>query len=57
MEHDEHAEQIHLPDPSAAPIVVAAGMTLVLTGLLSPLMLILGLLVLAVGVGMWALGK
>lgn len=57
MEHDEHTEEIHLPDPSAAPIIVAAGMTLVLTGLLSPLMLIIGLVVLAVGVGIWALGR
>lgn len=57
MEHDEHTEEIHLPDPSAAPIIVAAGMTLVLTGLLSPLLLIIGLVVLAVGVGIWALGR
>lgn len=53
---DPH-EDIHLPAPSAAPIVVAAGMTLALTGIVSPVLLLLGVLLLAVGIGMWAFGK
>jgi len=52
INHDE----IHMPSPSAAPIVVAAGMTLVLTGLIVTGLLIIGAILLAVGVGMWAFG-
>lgn len=53
---DPH-EDIHLPTPSAAPIVVAAGMTLALTGIVSPALLLLGVLLLAAGIGMWAFGR
>jgi hypothetical protein len=50
--HDE----IHLPAPSAAPIILAAGMTMTAIGLVSPAFLIVGIILLAVGVGMWAFG-
>mgnify|MGYP001216157087 CR=1 FL=1 len=49
--------EIHLPEPSIAPLLVAAGMTLILTGLLWPVLLFLGLIALAAGIGIWALGK
>jgi hypothetical protein len=52
----EHVEAIHLPPPSPAPIIVAAGMTLALTGILSPLLLMLGIVLLAVGIGIWTFG-
>lgn len=53
---DPH-DVIHLPAPSAAPIVVAAGMTLVLTGLLYPTLLVVGVTLLAIGIGIWAFGS
>lgn len=53
----EEPVEIHLPSPSPAPIIVAAGMTLILTGLLSPVLLFVGVGLLALGVGIWALGK
>jgi hypothetical protein len=56
-ENVEHHEEIHLPAPSAAPIIVAAGMTLALVGLLETGLLFLGLALLATGIGMWAFGK
>ena len=56
-EHTDAHEEIHLPAPSVAPLVVAAGMTLTLVGLLVPVLLIVGLLLLAGGIGMWALGR
>lgn len=49
-------EEIHLPPPSFAPIIVAAGVTLALTGLLSPVLLIAGVGLLAAGIGIWAFG-
>jgi hypothetical protein len=52
----EH-EEIHLPPPSFAPIIVAAGATLLLTGLLAPALLILGVVVLLAGIGVWAFGQ
>ena len=52
----EH-EEIHLPPPSFAPIIVAAGATLTLTGLLSPTLLIIGVVVLFGGIGTWAFGR
>lgn len=53
MANNSH-EEIHLPGPSAAPIIVAAGMTLSLLGLLNALFLIVGIVTLAVGVALWA---
>ncbi len=57
VENVEETVEIHLPDPSIAPIIVAAGMSLALTGVLWPAMLFFGLALLAAGVGIWALGK
>lgn len=57
QERTEHQEEIHLPAPSAAPILVAAGMTLTLAGLVTPLALIVGLMLLAAGIGIWAFGR
>jgi len=57
VENTEEPIEIHLPEPSFAPIIVAAGMTLTLAGILSPVLLFLGIPLLAVGVGMWAFGK
>ncbi|MEJ2150345.1 MAG: hypothetical protein P8Z40_12815 [Chloroflexota bacterium] len=51
---DLHPEEIHLPSPSIAPLIVALGMTFALVGLLSPSFLIAGLGILAVGIGIWA---
>ncbi len=56
-EHTDTREEIHLPAPSIAPLIVAAGMTLTLVGVLVPALLILGLPLLAAGIGMWALGR
>ncbi len=53
MANDSH-EEIHLPGPSAAPIIVAAGMTLSLLGLLNALFLIVGIVTLVVGIAFWA---
>jgi hypothetical protein len=55
--HTDTHEEIHLPAPSIAPLIVAAGMTLTLVGVLVPALLILGLPLLATGIGMWALGR
>ena len=49
-------EEIHLPSPSAAPIVVATGATLTLTGIVSPVLLALGAVILLAGIGIWAFG-
>lgn len=57
VENAEEPIEIHLPEPSIAPLIVAAGMTLTLSGILSPVLLFLGILLLAAGVGMWAFGK
>ncbi len=54
---ESQREVIHLPALSAAPIVVAAGITLALTGLLYPTLLIVGVVLLAAGIGMWAFGN
>lgn len=53
----EEPVEIHLPGPSPAPIIVAAGMTLVVTGLLSPILLFIGIGLLVLGIGIWAFGK
>ncbi len=56
MEHhsDSH-DEIHMPTPSIAPLLVAAGMTLTLVGILSAPLLALGLLLLLGGIAMWVL--
>lgn len=52
--HDHH-DEIHLPGPSIAPIVVAGGTTLVGVGLITNLpMLIVGVTMLLIGLALWA---
>ena len=57
--HDssEHHEEFHMPSPSWAPIIVSAGATLTFVGIVLRGWLIIGLLILAVGVGMWAFSR
>lgn len=52
---DEHHE-IHLPAPSAAPIIAAAGASLLATGVIWPSMAFVGALILTIGIGVWAFG-
>jgi len=47
-------EPVHLPGPSLLPVVVAAGITVVLVGVvLSPMLAGLGLLVTVVAIARW----
>ncbi|MCC6904748.1 MAG: hypothetical protein IT326_02830 [Anaerolineae bacterium] len=55
-EQDVEHSEIHLPAPSAAPLVVAAGATIAAFGVLSSGLILVGLIVLAIGIGMWAFG-
>jgi hypothetical protein len=58
MEHDTHDHQeIHLPPPSVAPIIVAGGVTFTLVGLLNFPMFIAGILMLFIGLAMWAFNR
>ena len=52
MDHNSH-DEIHLPDPSIAPLIVAAGMTFALVGLLELGLLILGVVLLMIGIALW----
>lgn len=52
----EH-EEIHLPPPSIAPLIVATGIALTAVGLLVPPLLIVGALVLVIGLAMWVFGR
>jgi hypothetical protein len=52
-----HSPEIHLPSPSAAPIIVAAGITLLLTGLLSTTLLVFGALLFGTGIILWAFAE
>lgn len=56
MEHDNH-EEIHLPSPSIAPIVVAAGITFALVGLLSLPILIVGAVMTLTGIALWVFSR
>jgi hypothetical protein len=48
-------EQLHLPGPSYLPVVVAAGVTLALVGVITTVVLVaLGLLITVVAVVLWA---
>jgi hypothetical protein len=55
--HDEHEEEIHVPPNSYWPLVTAVGVTLGLLGIAtvqsSPVIFIVGILVLLAGVGGW----
>lgn len=44
-----------MPAPSIAPLLVSAGMTLTLVGLLASPLLVLGIVVLIIGIGLWVL--
>ena len=47
-------EQVHLPGPSYLPVVVAAGVTLALVGLvISYVVLVIGAIVAVVGIVRW----
>ncbi len=52
----EH-EEIHLPPPSIAPIMVAGGITFTLVGLLNLSLFFVGLALLAIGVALWAFSR
>lgn len=54
-EHSHSHDEIHMPAPSIAPLLLAAGMTLTLVGLLSATLLVVGVVLLIAGVGMWVL--
>ncbi|MGF1505389.1 MAG: hypothetical protein GYB64_13010 [Chloroflexi bacterium] len=56
VEENDHHEKIHMPSPSAAPIVVSAGATFLLIGVVNRSFLIIGVILLAVGGGIWAFG-
>lgn len=48
------SEHLHLPGPSYQPVVVAAGLTLALVGVvISPIMLVIGLIVTVVVILRW----
>jgi hypothetical protein len=53
--HSDTHDEIHMPAPSIAPLLVAAGMTLSLVGLLSTPLLVIGLVILLAGIGLWVL--
>lgn len=54
-EHPDAHEEVHMPPPSIAPLLVAAGMALSLIGLLSTPLLVIGVVTLAGGIAMWVL--
>jgi hypothetical protein len=56
-QHSKEHDEIHMPAPSIAPLLVAAGMTLTLVGLLSTSLLVVGVLILLSGIAMWVLVK
>ena len=47
-------EPIHLPDPSYLPVIVAAGTTILLVGVvLSPILVVIGLAITVVAIARW----
>ena len=53
-EADEAAESIHLPGPSFQPVVLAFGLTLVVTGVvIYPPATVIGLVIVLVTLWMW----
>jgi hypothetical protein len=54
-EHSHSNDEIHMPAPSIAPLLLAAGMTLTLVGLLSTPLLVIGVILLIAGIGLWVL--
>lgn len=53
-QHSNHSD-IHLPGPSVAPILVAAGITLTLLGIAASPLFGFGIVILAIGAGIWIL--
>ena len=48
------SEQIHLPDPSYLPVIVAAGTTILLVGVvISPILAVIGLAITVVAIVRW----
>jgi hypothetical protein len=56
MDHNAHDhDEIHLPNPSIAPIIVALGTTLTAVGLITNLpMMVIGIVTLIIGLAIWA---
>lgn len=54
MEEEHHHDEIHMPGPSIAPLLISLGFTLTATGIVYTVMLFIGISILAVGVGIWA---
>ena len=53
-EADEAGESIHLPGPSFQPVVLAFGLTLVVTGVvIFPALTVIGLVIVLVTLYMW----
>jgi len=52
--HSQH-DEIHMPTPSIAPLVLASGMALTLVGLLSKPLLVIGIILLVAGISLWVL--
>ncbi|MCL4506406.1 MAG: cytochrome c oxidase subunit 4 [Chloroflexi bacterium] len=51
---DEEEEPIHLPPPSWAPIILALGLAGIAFGVvLTPLLLIVGVVLFLIGLGIW----
>jgi hypothetical protein len=58
MDHNTHNhDEIHLPPPSVAPIIVAGGVTFTLVGLLNLPLFIVGIIMLFIGLAMWAFNR
>ena len=54
----EEEEHIHLPSPSWAPIILAAGMSGIVFGIvLTPVLLVIGVVVTVIGLGMWIMDE
>jgi hypothetical protein len=54
-DHSHSHDEIHMPAPSIAPLLLSAGMTLTLVGLLSTPLLIVGIILTIIGAGLWVL--
>jgi hypothetical protein len=52
--HEEQAAEIHLPDPSIWPLVIAVGTAILMAGIILHLWMVLGgVLMLFIGIGGW----
>jgi len=55
--NEEHHDEIHMPGPSIAPLIIGLGFTLTATGIVYQVNIFIGLSLLALGIGIWAFGK